>query len=315
MRLIKNTKNKRSGKREEKFFFPKGLISRLDGICDHPLTFVEAPSGFGKTTAVKEYLSNNLPEGAREHWYTCLGESPSIAWAGICRLFGSSAIVDKIGGDISRRLSNLFPLAKESLPYLAALMRECHCEQETFLVIDNYQLFENEVPHDIVKAFSFHSAKKLRVIVITQLLPPHDENVHNANIHKLGARDFLFDRDSTDRFCRLSGTRLSDEELEKIQNFSEGWVSAIRLQVENYRKTGSFTTADNMDALIETAIWNRMSDEGRNFLMALSLLDGFTEKQAAIMGGWPALPKSVAHLLKNNFFIPYVADKNVYSIP
>ena len=316
-----NTKTKRSG--EKMYFFPEKLVSRLDGIFDHPVTLVEAPSGFGKTSAVREYLKSNLPEGAREKWYTCLGEPPSTAWDGICRLFGD------IGGDLSWQLSKLFPLTKESLPEFAALMHECRddserdnserdnserCDVETFLVIDNYQLFENDISHDIINAFSVHDAEKLHIIIITQPLSTHNENVHNANIHKLKTEDFLFDRESTARFCRLARAKLSDEEIEKVQTFSEGWVAAIRLQVENYSKTGSLSSAGSMDELIETAIWNRISVEEREFLMASSLLDGFTEKQAAIMGNWTTLSKSAAHLLKNNFFIPYVTDKAVYSM-
>ena len=316
MRITKNTKNKR----EEKFFFPRELISRLDGIFDYPLTFVEAPSGFGKTTAVKEYLRDRLPETAREHWHTCLGEPPLKAWEGICRLFGDSVArqTPVHGGetrrDIASRLTELFPPTMESLPDIAALMRECRCEAETFLVIDNYQLFENEIPNELVNAFSVHQCKNLRVIVISQPLSSSKDSVHNANIHRLAPGDFFFDRDSTVRLCRLLGTKLSDEELETVQSSSEGWVAAIRLQIENYIKTGSFTSAYNMDELIKTAIWNRTSEEGRDFLLALSLLDGFTEKQAAVMGNWAALPKSVARLLDGNFFIPYVADKGVYSM-
>jgi LuxR family maltose regulon positive regulatory protein len=186
---------------------------------------VEAPAGFGKTTAVREYLRDNLPEGAFENWHTCLGEPPSVAWAGICRLF------EPIGGDISWRLAKLFPLTMESLQDVAASIRECRCEAETFLVIDNYQLLENESPYDIVNAFSVHAAENLHIIVITQPFSTHNKNVHNADINMLSAKDFLFDRHSTARLCRLSGTRISDEELESLQNFSEGWVAAIRLQV------------------------------------------------------------------------------------
>jgi LuxR family maltose regulon positive regulatory protein len=297
--------------RLEQYVFPELLKSKLAGIQNYPLTLVEAPSGFGKTTAVREYLRGNLPEGAREKWYTCLGEPSGVAWAGICRLF------NEIGADIALRLSKLFPLTKESLPDIAAAMLGCRCENETFLVIDNYQLFENELPHDIINAFSVHGAEKLHIVVITQPLSIHGENVRNDNINKLETKDFLFSRENTARFCRLSGTRLSDGELEKVQSFSEGWIAAIRLQVESYKKTSFVSNADSFDELIEMAIWNRMPDEDRDSLIGLSLLDGFTEKQAAIMIGNPerqSPSKGLARLLKGNFFIPYVADKGVYSM-
>ena len=301
-------KRKTNQAQPKPYFFPERLKNRLARIPDYPLTLVEAPSGFGKTTAVRGYFKDNLPVGAHENWYTCLGEPPSIAWAGICRLFGVNS------KDIAEQLSKLYPITLESLPDIAALMRESRYDSDTFLVIDNYQLFESKARDDIVNAFSVHAAEKLHIIVITQPLSSNDKKVHNANIHQIYAEDFLFDRNSTARLCRLLGTKISEEELNNVQKYSEGWVAAIRLQVENYRETGSFSIAGSMDELIKMAVWNRVPDEYHEFFLALSLLNGFTEKQASIMGGWPALPKSVVQLLESVFFIPYVADKGVYSM-
>ena len=59
--------------RRPKYYFPRQLKEQLAKISQHPVTVLEAPSGFGKTTAVREYLKEKLPEGARQYWYTCLG--------------------------------------------------------------------------------------------------------------------------------------------------------------------------------------------------------------------------------------------------
>lgn len=40
----------------ELYYFSKQLKDRMSGMEQYPLTLVEAPSGFGKTTAVREYL-------------------------------------------------------------------------------------------------------------------------------------------------------------------------------------------------------------------------------------------------------------------
>ncbi|MCL1940608.1 MAG: response regulator [Synergistaceae bacterium] len=333
--------------RREPYFFPQRLKNKLARMRNYPLTIVEAPSGFGKTTAVREYLKNlvaaaTATAGARirENWYTCLGESPKDAWAGICRLFagpgepgeagnlgkpGESGKKSEKNDEAARRLSELFPPTMESLPGIAASMREYRCDDETFLVIDNYQLFENGITPQgafssrgggihLINAFSAHTAPNLHIIVITQSLPLSGDNVHNSNIYRLGAGDFFFDRDSTARVCRLAGVRLSDEELDKVQGSSEGWVAAIMLQAASYKESGSFVNAGSLDDLMEKAIWNRMSGVEREFLMSVSLLNGFTARQAAMMGDWPVLPENAARLLEDNFFIPYIADKGVYSI-
>jgi LuxR family maltose regulon positive regulatory protein len=288
------------------FYFPERLKKKLAQISSYPATVVEAPSGFGKTTAVREYLKENIPRNACERWHTCLGEPPSKAWEGICGLF---AVVSR---DAAEALKQLGPPTMDTLADVASVMREVRAPAETYLVVDNYQLFENEMPREAIDAFSVHGDKKLRVIFITQSLPGSKQSVHNANIHRLDKRDFYFDRDSTARLCRLFGIKLSEKELGYIYEASEGWVAAIRLQAANYRETGSFARMSDMNSLIETAVWNKTSGQGRDFLMSVSLLDGFSPRQAAIMLDAPSLPKSAEGLLRDNAFIPYFEERGAY---
>jgi LuxR family maltose regulon positive regulatory protein len=95
--------NAENGRESGFYYFPDRLRARLDRIPKHPMTVVEAPSGFGKTTAVREYLKKRRQAGARENWHTCLGEAPSRAWEGICGLFGGVDL------DTAARLKELGP--------------------------------------------------------------------------------------------------------------------------------------------------------------------------------------------------------------
>ena len=48
----------RQGDTQSLYFSPR-ITAALNGILDYPLTVVEAPMGYGKTTAVREFLSNS----------------------------------------------------------------------------------------------------------------------------------------------------------------------------------------------------------------------------------------------------------------
>lgn len=39
-------------------YFSERITEAMNGIFDYPLTIVEAPMGYGKTTAVREHLNN-----------------------------------------------------------------------------------------------------------------------------------------------------------------------------------------------------------------------------------------------------------------
>ena len=61
----RNIETRGGAYRGDVYFFPERLAARLRRISDYPVTLVEAPPGFGKTTAVREYLRSDLPEDAR----------------------------------------------------------------------------------------------------------------------------------------------------------------------------------------------------------------------------------------------------------
>lgn len=52
---------------KQKIYLSDKLKSQLALIPEYPLTVVEAPSGFGKTTAVREYLKETFLDGVRQY--------------------------------------------------------------------------------------------------------------------------------------------------------------------------------------------------------------------------------------------------------
>ncbi len=291
-----------------KYYFPDKLRIKLSKISHHSLTIVEAPSGFGKTTAVREYLKENLPHGACEYWYTCLGESASMAWLGICELFSNINI------KVAEALKNLKMPTMDTLFYMTLYLRDLHCVTETYLVVDNYQLVNCNIPRELISIFSMHGNPKLHMIFITQPLEAKQQiSIHN-NIHTINTSSFLFDKDDIVCLFRKEDIRLTDEVLEKIFISTEGWVSAIRLQMKNFIETGSFDLIADIEQLVEIAIWNRLTPEEQDFLLLVSVLDSFKIHQAAIMLNQETLPENIIVLLKNNDFIKYLPDKCLYSM-
>lgn len=294
---------------QKTYYFSDRLNRQLDQISYHPLTIVEAPSGFGKTTAVREHLKENLSHGACEYWYTCLGESASMAWMGICMLFSN------VNGKVADDLKNLKMPTMDTLFYMTSYLRNLHCPTETYLVVDNYQLVDCDIPRELISVFSMHGNPNLHMIFITQQMEAKEQNsIHNNNIHTIDAASFFFDREGTASLFRMEGIRLTDDELEKIFSYTEGWVSAIRLQIINFKGTGSFDLTSSIEHLVETAIWNRLIPEEKDFLLSASVMDSFTARQAAILLTQDIIPEKIEELLKTNDFIRYLPDKHLYSM-
>ena len=293
--------------KQQKYYFSDRLKNQLAQISQHPLTVVAAPSGFGKTTAVREYLEENLPYDACRYWYTCLGESASMFWTGICGLFSN------VNQKAAQDLKNLDMPSIDTLFYMVTYIRNISCRTDTYIIIDNYHLVDCDIQSELLHAFSMHMDPLLHIVFITQDARKQFL-VYNDNIHFINSSAFLFDRESIKCLFRINGIRLTKDETEKLFTSTEGWVAAIRLQMTSFMETGSFTLSADIDQLVDNVIWNRLDREEKEFLLSISVLDKFTIRQAIIMVNKASLPNKIYEFLKNNDFIKYLPDKFYYSI-
>lgn len=133
----------------QKIFLPEKLKEQLAKIPYFPVTVVEAPSGFGKTTALREYLNATITDNARQYWYTCLSESPLVAWMGICDMFSN------ISFEMARNLKKLGFPTMETLMYISAAFKDIDCKDEIYIVIDNYQIIKSDLFTGIDKHIFF----------------------------------------------------------------------------------------------------------------------------------------------------------------
>ncbi|HWQ78483.1 MAG TPA: LuxR C-terminal-related transcriptional regulator [Anaerovoracaceae bacterium] len=300
---------RRRSKPKRVYYFPDKLKKQLDQIPNYPLTIVEAPSGFGKTTAVREYLKENVPSDACEYWYTCLGEPAPVSWRNICGLISNANY------KIAENLRKLEIPTPDTMMYLISALIDFKCPRETYLVIDNYQLLSSEVPRELISIFSMHGSPNLHMIFITQQLETRQQfTIHNDRIHTIDPSAFFFDKEGTANLFLMEGIRLTNSKLNSVYASTEGWVSAILLQIINFKETGSFDLTADIERLVETAVWNKLSEEEKNFLLSVSILDSFTVRQAAVMADRDSLPENIEELLKTNDFIRYFPDRNIYTI-
>lgn len=147
--------------KQQKYYFSDRLKNQLAQISQHPLTVVAAPSGFGKTTAVREYLGENLPYDACRYWYTCLGESASMFWTGICGLFSN------VNQKVAQDMKNLDIPSIDTLFYMVTYIRNISCRTDTYIIIDNYHLVDCDIHSELLHAFSMHMDPLLHIVFIT----------------------------------------------------------------------------------------------------------------------------------------------------
>jgi LuxR family maltose regulon positive regulatory protein len=290
------------------FYFPHHLKKELERLTEYPLTLVEAGSGFGKTTAIGAKLRRLSGEGYRHFWYTCLGEPPEKVWENLCALLAR----------VDPRTAGY--LAKFTLPTLSVigdiprLLETVRCEQETVLVIDNYQLAGLPEPLRLLEALSLHGCEPLHIVVITQ--PVQTLGFATAqfpSMYKIGQGAFYFSPEDIAAYAKKTGVSPSQEQAEQIFRSTEGWIAAVSLWVRQLKESGTLQGPAGFSSLMDAALWNRLTETERILFLRLSVLSSFSPKLAAAVLGQAALTEGQRALLRNTVFIRWNEDAATYT--
>ena len=124
-------------------YFPDRITNAMGEILDYPLTIVEAPMGYGKTTAGRECMKNF---GVNMQWQRVYDNSMHGFWTGFCNMFSEFDV------ECSKSLSQLgFPndsvSRQEALNIIAAIV----FPMKTILVIDDYHVVERPEIDDFIE--------------------------------------------------------------------------------------------------------------------------------------------------------------------
>ena len=290
---------------QETLRIPTALKKQLQAITMYPLTIVTGPSGIGKTTAVDEYCKTIKPM-ANIYWYTCLGEPLTQFWRGICHMYR------QFDEKMAERLVKLGPPKMDNLGEISCILQDCICKKEIIIIIDNYQYMIREISGKIMDAISLYSPDNIHLVIISQddFIPNHTPQ--NEKIHFIQEDYFSFSKHDIDLYFQKIHIKLGDEQLEHLLSTSKGWVSALKLERSYFSETGELLGTRAIKPLIQSMIWNQIDPQQQEFLMAASLMEGFTPSQAKILSGRDALPQEIQTMLRENSFIRYVPDGDTY---
>ncbi|MDR3553037.1 MAG: ATP-binding protein, partial [Clostridia bacterium] len=114
-------------------YYSDRLKSKLNMIRFVPTVIVEAPSGFGKTTAIRDFLDEKISQSTPVYWVTAIDETPAAGFRRLC------FEINKIDADAGKRLLQIELPNAANIGEASDAVRQIQCAHETYLVIDNFQ--------------------------------------------------------------------------------------------------------------------------------------------------------------------------------
>jgi LuxR family maltose regulon positive regulatory protein len=290
---------------EDLHYYSVRLKQKLDRFSVSSAVVVEAPSGYGKTTAVQDHLKAALPQSTDIYWFAAVDETSTAGYRRLCRA------IEKINGRAGERLLKIgFPNAF-TLGEACDALRSIECNRETWLVIDNFQFLCPDLPPSFLAALVEHGGVGLHIAVITQMLGRdyHSAIAGRGFLH-IQASDLKLEADDIRRYYSLAGADLTEAGSRKIFSYTEGWIIAVYLQLCAWRETGVFSDTAVLQ-LMERLIWDRLTGEQQDFLLRLSPFAAVTVRQMCGLLNCGALPDYAADCLSIPF-IRYDADQRSY---
>ncbi|MEN6325733.1 MAG: LuxR C-terminal-related transcriptional regulator [Syntrophomonas sp.] len=288
-------------------YYSDRLIRKLHELRLAPAAVVEAPSGYGKTTAVRDFLAREIPPNIPVYWFTAMDETPAAGYRRLCREIGK---IDHSAGERLLRVD--FPNAA-TIGEACDALRSIQCGNEAYLVIDNFQYLQNALLPDFFTALIEHGGKGLHIIMVTQMLKRKMLGITAGHgvLHIISA-DLRLDGDDITSYFALAGVSITREEAQEVARCSEGWIIAVYLQLCAFRDTGTFSNTAIL-SLMEHLVWDALTIDQQTFLLRLSPFEVVTMQQACTLSGCDALPEYAREVLGNPF-IRYAPAERRYEL-
>lgn len=281
----------------EPHYYSDRLLKKLGRLRQKTAAAVEAPSGYGKTTAVREYLESSLPQDTPVFWFTAADEEPLSAYRRLCRE------IEEIDAGAGSRLMEIGLPSAATIGEICGILLEIRCQSETWLIIDNFQLLLDLLPFSFISSLLTHGEERLHVVLITQILRRDLlAFLHRHGIVYITQSDLSFSSEDIRKYYRLAGVEISDKEAAFVEHNTGGWIAAVYLHLRALLEHGRFLDTSGILSLMEHLVWNELNEAQQMSMLRISPFKTVTAQQAAFLCKCDALTEDMRQALK----IPFV---------
>ncbi|MFA5536445.1 MAG: LuxR C-terminal-related transcriptional regulator [Bacillota bacterium] len=288
-------------------YYSPRLLRKLAEMFAMPVTVIEAPSGHGKTTAVRDYLKKNLSTNTVLHWWNAEESSAAFSWARLCREFTR---IDEERG--MKLVAAGFPNLTNSWE-IAALITDLRSNTPAVLVLDDFQFLQKELPRTVVSALLTYNEPNLKLIIITQTIWPFERAFFaKMNVHYIHTNDLQLHVDDIRRYYKLCGISISEAEAFEIYKFTEGWIVALYLTMLQLKRGEGLLPGLDIIRLMDDIIWKSMNDRDKEILLHFAPFPDVTTEQICFLLQSNSLQEGALDLLARTPFISYEAEGRRY---
>ncbi len=286
-------------------YISERLQEGLRPISHSALTTIVAPMGYGKTTAVNWYLNERAKaEPVRIIRISVYSDNLAIFWKSVQNAF------DYAG------LSFLRDYACPSDAAGGSLLADdlCHFlerEQSCYIFIDDFHLLTDDRIPGFLCTLANRLPENAHLIIASRdrFLPAAEILRLGSKICRIGTEELRLNHTELAVYAHRCGTKLTDEQIETLLYSSEGWFSAIYLNLRTLSERGTLPDSNSdIYGMFTAAMIDPLPEEQREFLAVMGLADEFTAEMAHFITENAHTEKFLAAMTEQNAFVKILPD-------
>ena len=219
------------------------LLEQLDATLDagHRLTVLSAPTGFGKTTLLSDWLSHleQSQKPTRLAWLS-LDDGDNDLTRFLTHVV---AALQGAGLDVDEQVLGSLDAASRSVALTALVndvTRACEQASEThwIVVLDDYHVIAGTDVHDASLFLLNHLPARIHLVMATRSDPPLPLALlrSRGQLTEVRVADLRFTRaEARDFLNRVMGLDLSAADVDALEDRTEGWVAGLQLAALSLR--------------------------------------------------------------------------------
>ena len=290
-------------------YISERLQESLRPISRCAMTTVVAPMGYGKTTAVNWYLEERAKaETLKIIRISVYSDNLAIFWKSVQEAFARAG----------------FPFLREyPCPTDAAggglmvddLCHELAGETSCYIFIDDFHLLTDRRASTFLCMLANRLPVNVHLIVASRdRFVPAAETVRlGAKAYQIGTEQLRLNHTELAVYAHRCGTDLSDAQVESLLYSSEGWFSAVYLNLRTLSERGVLPSRNSdIYTTFTAAMIDPLPEKQREFLAVMGLADEFTIEMAQCITGDADAGQILSMLTAQNAFVMRLPDGATY---
>ena len=290
-------------------YISERLQESLRPVSRCQLTTVVAPMGYGKTTAVNWYLEERAKtELLRVIRISVYSDNLAIFWKSVQDAFLRAGF-DFLGDYVCPS-----DAAGGGL-LIDAICHELEGEASCYIFIDDFHLLTDSRASGFLCKLANRLPGNVHLLVASRdrFLPAAETIRLGGKVYQIGTEQLRLNHTELAVYAHRCGTELSDEQVNSLLYSSEGWFSAVYLNLRTLFECGALPDRNSdIYTMFTAAMIDPLSEKQREFLAVMGLADEFTVEMAYYVTENEEAEQLLAVLTAQNAFVKCLPDGVTY---